>query len=44
VDKALLGHGVGLSGCGAEMAAEQGNSYKDILTYYYHGVALKRVY
>ena len=36
------GHGVGLSGCGAETMAEQGKKYPEILQYYYKGVTVKR--
>ncbi|MEK7146470.1 MAG: SpoIID/LytB domain-containing protein, partial [Patescibacteria group bacterium] len=35
------GHGVGLSGCGATEMAEQGDSYIDIINYYYKGVEVK---
>ncbi len=34
----FLGHGVGLSGCGARGMAEQGKNYKEILLHYYTGV------
>jgi hypothetical protein len=34
----LLGHGVGLSGCGATAQAEEGKNYKEIIKYYYSGV------
>ncbi|HWT27632.1 MAG TPA: stage II sporulation protein D, partial [Mobilitalea sp.] len=33
-----VGHGVGLSQYGANVMAENGSSYKDILTHYYTGV------
>lgn len=39
----LRGHGVGMSGCGAEAQAEEGKSFVDILTYYYPGTALCNV-
>lgn len=35
-----VGHGVGLSQYGADAMAEEGHSYKDILTHYYTGVKL----
>lgn len=38
--KEFLGHGVGLSGCGAASAAERGYSYKEIIKYYYKGVEI----
>lgn len=39
----LRGHGVGMSGCGAEGQALQGKSYTDILKYYYPGTILSMV-
>lgn len=36
----LRGHGVGMSGCGAEGQANQGKSYADILEYYYPGTTI----
>ncbi|MEI7511344.1 MAG: SpoIID/LytB domain-containing protein [Candidatus Peregrinibacteria bacterium] len=36
------GHGVGLSGCGAEEMAKQGKSYQEILQYYYTGVTVEK--
>lgn len=36
------GHGVGLSQYGANVMAEEGSSYEDILTYYYSGVSFAR--
>ncbi len=36
----LKGHGVGLSGCGAETMALRGFSYKDIIKYYYKNVEI----
>ncbi len=36
----LKGHGVGLSGCGAETMAKRGFSYKDIIKYYYKDVEI----
>jgi hypothetical protein len=35
------GHGVGLSGCGATAAAENGSSYEEIIKYYYQGVEIE---
>ncbi len=37
----LKGHGVGLSGCGAETMANLGHSYKEIIKYYYKGVEIQ---
>ncbi len=37
----LNGHGVGLSGHGAYKRAERGESYNDILTYYYQGTTVQ---
>ncbi|HAU39885.1 MAG: N-acetylmuramoyl-L-alanine amidase family 2 protein [Candidatus Peregrinibacteria bacterium GW2011_GWF2_43_17] len=34
------GHGVGLSGCGATSAAENGNTYEEIIKYYFTGVEI----
>ncbi len=36
----LLGHGVGLSGCGAAEMAREGSSYEEIIRYYYRGVEI----
>lgn len=36
----FLGHGVGLSGCGAKGMAQNGFSYLDILKHYYTGVEI----
>jgi hypothetical protein len=36
----LRGHGVGLSGCGAEAMAQEGKGYEEIIKYYYQGVEL----
>lgn len=38
---AFSGHGVGLSGCGATAAAEDGHTYKEIIQYYYTGVEIE---
>jgi len=37
----LRGHGVGLSGYGAEQMAEEGKTYDEIIKYYYQGVEIK---
>lgn len=42
-DKTLRGHGVGLSGCGAEEAAKLGHKYEQIIKYYYQGVAVTKM-
>ncbi len=39
----LQGHGVGLSGKGAEEAAKRGKTYEEIIKYYYQGVEIKRL-
>jgi SpoIID/LytB domain protein len=36
----LHGHGVGMSGCGAEGQARQGKKYAEILKYYYPGTRI----
>src|SRR3989339_629712 len=36
----LKGHGVGLSGCGTDAAANNGKTYKEILKYYYTGIEI----
>lgn len=38
------GHGVGLCQYGANGMAKEGRSFRDILTYYYQGVALKNIF
>ncbi len=40
----FLGHGVGLSGCGAKGMAESGFNYVDILLHYYTGVEVTDMY
>ncbi len=40
----FLGHGVGLSGCGATAMAEDGKTYLEILTHYYTGVNIEEIY
>ena len=37
---ALRGHGVGMSGCGAEAQANEGKTAEEILKYYYPGTTL----
>ncbi|MCT4592286.1 MAG: SpoIID/LytB domain-containing protein [Candidatus Gracilibacteria bacterium] len=37
------GHGVGLSGHGAEKMAQAGKSFKEIIYYYYTGVKIKKI-
>jgi hypothetical protein len=37
----LYGHGVGMSGCGAEGQANQGRSAEEILQYYYPGTEIR---
>ncbi len=37
----FLGHGVGLSGCGATAMAEDGKSFSEIIQYYYTGVKIE---
>lgn len=39
----LRGHGVGMSGCGAEGQANEGKSGEDILSYYYTGTSISRM-
>ncbi len=36
------GHGVGLSGCGAEEMAKQGKTFIEILEYYYTGITVEK--
>ncbi len=40
----FLGHGVGLSGCGAKAMAQQGKNYEEILKHYYTGVEITDLY
>lgn len=40
----FIGHGVGLSGCGAHGMAAQGKTYKEILLHYYTGVDIGDLY
>ena len=37
------GHGVGLSGYGAEAQANEGKNYEEIIKYYYEGVEIEKV-
>lgn len=39
----LRGHGVGMSGCGAEGQANEGKTGEEILSYYYPGTMLKQL-
>lgn len=39
----FLGHGVGLSGCGAEGMAQAGFGYEEIIEYYYTGAELSQL-
>ncbi|MBU1017716.1 N-acetylmuramoyl-L-alanine amidase [Patescibacteria group bacterium] len=39
----LRGHGVGLSGYGAEAMAEAGKTYDEIIKYYYQGVKIEQL-
>lgn len=41
--KPQLGHGVGLSGTGAQYFAEQGKTYTEILKYYYQGIEIGKL-
>ncbi len=38
----MRGHGVGLSGCGAQYFANQGKNYKEIIKYYFQGVEVEK--
>ncbi len=40
----MLGHGVGMSALGAREMAEDGNSYEEILKYFYTGIELEKIY
>ena len=39
----LAGHGVGMSGCGAEGQAEEGKTAEEILRYYYPGTEINKL-
>jgi len=39
----LAGHGVGMSGCGAEGQANEGKTYLEILRYYYPGTDIGKM-
>ncbi|OGC81467.1 MAG: hypothetical protein A2V81_01105 [Candidatus Abawacabacteria bacterium RBG_16_42_10] len=41
-ERKLIGHGVGLSGCGAEAAAKRGYTAVEILGYYYPGTKIRK--
>ncbi len=43
-ENVFLGHGVGVSGCGATAMAKIGKDYKEILTHYYTGVDIIKIY
>jgi hypothetical protein len=40
----FLGHGVGMSGCGAHGMAKEGFTYEQILKHYYTGVQITKLY
>lgn len=40
----LLGHGVGISGCGADGMAKAGKDHEEIIEYFLKGVSFKYVY
>jgi len=40
---AMLGHGVGMSGCGSEGMAKAGKTYREIIKYYYQGVEIEKL-
>jgi len=40
----FLGHGVGISGCGATQMAKEGFDFDEIIKYYLPGVAIKKIY
>ena len=42
-EKVQKGHGVGLSGCGAEEAAKLGHDYETIIQYYYQGIEMEKI-
>ncbi len=42
-DGTFAGHGVGLSGCGAEALAEQGKTFEQIIKTYYTGVEITKL-
>ena len=43
-DKILISHGVGMSAVGAYQMARGGNSWEEIIEYYYKGVDIKKYY
>ncbi len=40
----FLGHGVGISGCGASQMAKEGFDFKEIIKYYLPGVKVSKIY
>lgn len=44
IGRQLLGHGVGMSAVGALSMANNGKRYNEILSYFYQGTELRRVY
>jgi peptidoglycan hydrolase-like amidase len=40
-DEVMAGHGVGMSGCGAEGQAREGKTFAEILSYYYPGADIR---
>jgi stage II sporulation protein D len=42
-DGTFWGHGVGLSGCGAETLAEEGKTFEEIIKTYYTGVEITKL-
>lgn len=40
----FLGHGVGISGCGATQMAKEGFDFDEIIKYYLPGVEIKKIY
>lgn len=44
IGKTLWGHGVGMSASGALAMSNEGQTYDQILKYFYHGIQLKRFY
>ncbi len=39
----MAGHGVGMSGCGAEGQAKEGRTGEEILEYYYPGATIEEI-
>ena len=40
----FLGHGVGISGCGASQMAKEGFDFEQIIKYYLPGVEIRKIY